>query len=145
MHRYQIWGIWKFSGATLCFSVFFPVNFFGSFYNNVQHFLSCLRISSKVNDAPISNLMYLKVFSPWLPANLPYCIIHIQYSVLVRKLARFWWLKKHFLDEHDRRIKVNVNSLQKCCQKIWCLTRYQKHWQNGTQLWKIESKGVTYI
>ena len=105
-----------FFGATLCFSLFFRINFFPWFYTDIQHFFklpnvnnnckqhtdvkfdvsesfpalryvfpcffqsisfvhftmmsnlfsSCLRISSIINNAPISILMYLKVF----PATL---------------------------------------------------------------------------
>ena len=52
----------SFSGATLCFSLLFPVNFFIRITLMSIIFSSCLMISSTVNDTPISNMRYLKVF-----------------------------------------------------------------------------------
>ena len=66
MHRCKIEDISKFENqweALQCvFQCFFDSVFFIRFAMTSNIFLSCLKIGSTVNDAPITNSMYLKVF-----------------------------------------------------------------------------------
>ena len=103
MHRYQIWGIWKFSGATLCFSVFFPVIFYGSFYNDVQQFLKLPKdkqqskwrtdikfdVSESFSGATLCfSLLFQNFFSPWFLH-----ILHFLWSPIIDTI--YWTTHRH--------------------------------------------------